>query len=175
MDLVLFALRVIVGLLFVGHGAQKLFGAFGGGGLTGTAENFEKLGLRPGRLHAIAGGSGEFLGGLLLALGLLTPFAAAALIGAMATAIWTVHMKNGPWVTKGGYEYNLVLIAVAFALAGLGAGGWSLDNALGLDMTGDVWALSALAAGLIGGALAVLSGRFYGQRRAGHPDPHPAG
>ncbi len=173
MDLVLLALRLIVGLLFVGHGAQKLFGAFGGSGIVGTAAFFEKAGLRPGRLHAIAGGSGEFFGGLLLALGLLTPFAAAALIGVMTAAIWAVHFKNGIWVTANGFEYNLVLIGVAFALAGLGAGGWSLDYAIGLDMTGDVWALAALAAGLIGGALAVLSGRMVEHREAGRQEPHP--
>src|SRR5262245_43830218 len=124
MEIGLLALRVIVGLLFAGHGAQKLFGAFGGHGLEGTAAGFDSMGLRPGRVHAFAGGAAELAGGLLLALGLLTPIAAAALIAVMTAAIVTVHLRNGLWNTNSGYEYNLVMIAVAFALAGVGAGEW---------------------------------------------------
>jgi putative oxidoreductase len=168
MNLALLVLRLVVGVLFMGHGAQKLFGWFGGGGIDGTASFFEQAGLRPGRLHAYAGGLGEFGGGLLLALGLLSPLAAAVLIGVMTAAILSVHLKNGIWATKQGYEYNLVLIAVAFAVAGLGAGKWSLDDALGLDDAGTVWALAALAAGLVGGLGAIASGRMQ------HPAPPPA-
>jgi putative oxidoreductase len=169
MDLALLVLRVVVGLLFVGHGAQKLFGSFGGGGLEGTADMFDGIGLRPGWLHARLGGTAELLGGALLALGLFTPFAAAALIGVMTSAIITVHARNGIWNTNRGYEYNLVLIAVAFALAGVGAGAWSLDNAFGFDLHGTIWAIAALAAGLLGGGGAAISGRTS----AGH-EPHPA-
>src|SRR3954469_22112274 len=97
MDLGLLVLRVVIGLLFAGHGAQKLFGAFGGGGLEGTAEMFDNIGLRPGALHARAAGTFEFMGGLLLALGLFTPFAAAALIAVMTAAVVTVHAPNGVW------------------------------------------------------------------------------
>ena len=86
MDLALFALRAVVGLLMMGHGAQKLFGSFGGHGLAGTGQFFEALGLRPGRRNATAAGVGEFGGGLLLVLGLLTPLGAAALIGVMVVA-----------------------------------------------------------------------------------------
>src|SRR5689334_15553855 len=169
MDLALLVLRVVAGLLFVGHGAQKLFGSFGGGGLEGTADMFDGIGLRPGWLHARLGGTAEFLGGALLALGLFTPFAAAALIAVMASAIVTVHAPNGIWNTNRGYEYNLVLIAVAFALAGIGAGAWSLDSAFGFHLHGVIWALAALAVGLIGGLGSVISGRTSAGRQ-----PHPA-
>jgi putative oxidoreductase len=169
MDLALLVLRLVVGLLFVGHGAQKLFGAFGGGGLEGTAGMFDNISLRPGWLHARAAGTAEFLGGVLIALGLFTPFAAAALIAVMTAAIITVHARNGIWNTNQGYEFNLVLIAAVFALAGIGAGSWSLDNAFSFDLHGVIWALGALAAGIIGGVGTVLSGRSS----AGH-EPHPA-
>ena len=159
MDLVLLVLRVVVGLLFVGHGTQKLFGWFGGHGLAGTGGFFESLGLRPGRVHAFAGGLGEAGGGLLLALGLLTPIGAAAIIGVMTVAIIVVHLSKGVWVTNGGFEYNLVLMSVAFALAGVGPGSWSLDNALGIDWASTGWALAALSAGVLGGLLAIAQGR----------------
>jgi putative oxidoreductase len=168
MDLALFALRLVVGLLFVGHGAQKLFGVFGGGGLESTTGMFDNIGLRPGWLHARAAGTAEFLGGLLIALGLFTPFAAAALIGVMVAVIITVHGPNGVWNTNKGYEFNLVLIAAGFALAGIGAGAWSLDNAFGFDLHGTIWALAALAAGIIGGVGSAISGRIS----ASH-EPHP--
>ena len=168
MDLALLVLRLVVGLLFVGHGAQKLFGAFGGGGLDRTAGMFDNIGLQPGWLHARAAGAAEFAGGALIALGLFTPFAAAALIGVMVAAIATVHAKNGIWNTNQGYEFNLVLIAAVFALAGIGAGAWSLDNAFGFDLHGVIWALAALAAGLIGGVGSVILGRTA----SGH-EPHP--
>jgi putative oxidoreductase len=171
MDLVLLVLRVVVGLLFVGHGAQKLFGWFGGHGLQGTAGFFEALGLRPGRLHAAAGGLGELGGGLLLALGLVTPIAAAVLIAVMTVAVAKVHISKGPWVSNGGYEYNLVLGSVAFALAGVGPGAWSLDHALGLDWASTGWAVVALGAGLVGGLGAVLQGRMAA---GGAPGETPA-
>jgi putative oxidoreductase len=168
MDLALIALRLVVGLLFVGHGAQKLFGVFGGGGLEGTSEMFDNIGLRPGWLHARAAGTAEFLGGALLALGLFTPFAAAALIAVMTAAVLTVHAPNGIWNTNQGYEFNLVMVAAVFALAGIGAGSWSLDNVFGFDLNGTAWAIGALVVGVIGGIGTVLSGRTA----SGHA-PHP--
>jgi putative oxidoreductase len=171
-------LRIVIGMLFIGHGAQKLFGAFGGAGPDGTAETFEKVGLRPALLHAYAAGMAELCGGLLLALGLFVPFAAAALIAVMTAAIVTVHGRNGVWVTKNGFEYNLVLIAAAFALAGAGPGSWSIDSAFGFDAVGVGWALGALAVGLLGGCMAVLSGaqvppeRTTGGRPRHDPVPH---
>ncbi len=171
MNLGLLVLRLVVGLLFMGHGAQKLFGSFGGGGIEATAGFFENVGLRPGRLHAWAGGLAEFGGGLFFALGLLTPFAAAAVIAVMTAAVITVHAKNGIWVTAQGYEYNLVLAAAVFAVAAVGAGKWSLDNAFNLDLAGSGWALAALAAGLLGGIGAVLSGRAQGSPQPTAPPP----
>jgi putative oxidoreductase len=160
MELGLLILRVVVGALLVGHGAQKLFGTFGGHGVSGTAGFFESIGLRPGKLHAIGAGTAEVTGGVLLALGLITPLAAVLLTAVMTAAILTVHLRNGVWATANGYEYNLVLIAVAFAVAAVGAGDWSLDNALGLDVAGTGWALGALGVGLLGGIGAVLSSRL---------------
>jgi putative oxidoreductase len=167
MDLAVLVLRLVVGPLFAAHGAQKLFGVLGGGGLEGTAGMFDNIGLRPGWLQARAAGTAELVGGLLIALGLFTPFAAAALIAVMVAAIVTVHAPNGIWNTNQGYEFNLVLIAAVFALAGIGAGAWSLDNALGFDLHGPIWAIAALAAGIIGGIGTVISGRIS----AGH-EPH---
>ena len=172
MDIGLLALHVIPGLLFVGHGAQKLFGVFGGHGIDGTGGFFESLGLRPGRLHATAAGLAEFGGGLLLALGLLVPLAAAVLIATMVTASLTAHRGKGVWNQNGGWELPLVFATIAFALAGAGAGDISLDNALGLDVAGIGWALGALGAGLVGGLGAVASGRLAQQ---GGSTAHPQG
>jgi putative oxidoreductase len=151
-------LRSIVGGLFVGHGLQKLAGWFGGGGLSETAKAFEGLGLRPGKVHAVAAGAGEAGGGALLAGGLFTPLAASVLSGVMITAIRTVHAPKGVWATKGGYEYNLVLLAIVFALADVGPGPWSLDEALGTRRAGLRWALAQLAAGAVGSAVAIKTG-----------------
>src|SRR5437773_1501793 len=123
--------RTTIGLLFVGHGTQKLFGWFDGGGLDGTGGFFEQLGLRPGRRHALAAGAAEAGGGLLFALGAATPLGAAAVSGSMITAIKTVHWEKGVWVSAGGYEYNLVLLAAVFGLTENGPGQWSIDGALG--------------------------------------------
>jgi putative oxidoreductase len=143
-------LRLVVGGLFVGHGVQKLFGWFDGPGLDTTAQGFEHLGLRPGRPNAIAAGAAEAGGGALLAVGLETPFAASVLVATMLTAIHRVHAKNGPWSSNGGYEYNLVLIAAALALAEVGPGALSLDAARGRERSGSGWALAALATGALG-------------------------
>jgi putative oxidoreductase len=143
-------LRIVVGGLFVGHGTQKLFGWFGGQGLDATAQGFEQLGLRPGRRNAIAAGGAEAGGGALLALGLATPVASSVLVATMLTAIYRVHGKKGPWLSNGGYEYNLVLIAAALALAEVGPGELSLDAALGRERSGSGWALAVLTVGLMG-------------------------
>ncbi len=143
-------LRLVVGGLFVGHGVQKLFGWFDGPGLDTTAQGFEHLGLRPGKPNAIAAGAAEAGGGALLAVGLETPFAASVLTATMLTAIHRVHAKNGPWTTNGGYEYNLVLIAAALALAEVGPGALSLDAARGRERSGSGWALAALVTGALG-------------------------
>ncbi len=145
-------LRLAVGGFFFGHGTQKLFGWFGGRGLDATAGTFEKLGLAPARPNALAAGAAEAGGGAALALGLATPASAAVLTATMLTAINRVHFKNGPWITEGGYEYNVVLIAAVIALTEVGPGRLSVDHALGVERSGSGWALAALLTG-VGGAL----------------------
>jgi putative oxidoreductase len=147
-------LRLAVGGFFIGHGTQKLFGWFGGHGLEGTGQFFENLGLRPGKRHALAAGAAEAGGGALLLLGAATPLAASVLIATMLTAINRVHLKNGPWATDGGYEYNVVLIAAALALAETGPGEPSVDAALGKDRHGPKAAALALVLGALGAAAA---------------------
>jgi putative oxidoreductase len=164
MELGLLVLRVVVGLLFMGHGSQKLFGMFGGYGIEGTGGFLEALGLRPGRVLAVGAGVAEVAGGALLALGLLTPFAAFLLIATMVVAIATVHWSNGVWSSEGGYEYNVVIIAALFAITATGPGDWSLDNALSIDANGTGWALASLGAGVLGGLLPVGLGRLGGTR-----------
>jgi putative oxidoreductase len=171
MDIALLVLRIVVGLGFAAHGAQKLFGWFGGHGIDGTAGFFDQIGLRPARAHAYAAGVTEFAGGLLIAVGLGVPFAAAALIAVMTAAILTVHLSNGFFAADNGYEYNLELAAAVFALAGVGAGEWALDAAFGLDLAGTAWALGALAAGILGGVAAVLSGRMLATPGSDQPSP----
>jgi putative oxidoreductase len=160
-------LRVVVGGLFMGHGLQKLTGWFEGYGLRATGESFEAMGLKPGRAHATAAGLSETAGGALIAAGLLTPLGSSLLSGTMITAIRKVHAPNGPWVSKGGYEYNLVLLAIVFAIADLGPGRLSLDEALGIRRAGLRWAIAQLLAGALGSAAAVA----IGERQ---PPPSPA-
>lgn len=121
------ALRIPVGIIFVAHGAQKLFGAFGGYGLEGTGQFFASLGLTPGYLMALLAGSAEFFGGLALLLGLLVRPAAAALAFSMVIAIFAVHIGNGLFMAKNGYEYALALLAVSVSLLISGAGRLSAD------------------------------------------------
>jgi putative oxidoreductase len=165
MSLGLLVLRLVVGLLFFGHGAQKLFGWFGGHGLSGTGAFFESMGFPQGKRQAFTAGLAEAGGGLLIALGLVTPFAAAALIAVMTVAVVKVHFQKGVWVTEGGYEYNAVLAAVVFALAGVGAGNWSLDHVLSLNLHGTGWALGALGVGILGGLLPLAEARLAASRR----------
>ncbi|MGH2858254.1 MAG: DoxX family protein [Solirubrobacteraceae bacterium] len=167
-------LRLSIGGLFVGHGTQKLFGWFGGHGLEGTGQFFEQLGLRPGRRHAMAGGVAEAGGGALIALGAATPLAASALTATMLTAIKRVHLKNGPWVSNGGYEYNLVLIAAVLALAETGPGSPSVDSARGSSMHGPKWALLALALGILGAAGANAAAGLAPEPEAAQPADEPA-
>lgn len=148
------AVRIVVGALFIGHGAQKLFGAFGDGGPEGTAQFFDSLDYRrPDLATRFAGG--ETGAGVLLVLGLLTPLAAAPIIGVMLNAIVAAHLPNGIWNTAGGYKYPLTLATVAAALGFTGPGVAAVDAAVGL-MAGLAWGPIALLLG-IGGGLAVLT------------------
>jgi putative oxidoreductase len=151
--------RATIGAIFFAHGTQKLFGWFGGHGLDGTGKAFDSIGLRPGRRQALIAGASEAGGGTLLGLGLLTPVGAAAVIGVMNEAVRTVHLDKGFFVTNGGYEFNLILAASAFALADHGPGPWSLDHKLGLRLNGPLWALGALGAGLAGPRLVAALAR----------------
>lgn len=126
MDLGLLIIRLIIGLLFIGHGAQKLFGMFGGYGLKGTGGWLESIGVKPGVFMAFMAGASEFVGGLLFAAGVLTWVGAILIIITMVVGIATVHGKNGLWATANGYEYNLVLIAVAVGVALSGPGAYVL-------------------------------------------------
>ncbi|WP_138753916.1 DoxX family protein [Paenibacillus sinopodophylli] len=123
----LLIVRLVVGLLFVGHGAQKLFGWFGGYGPKGTGGWLESIGVKPGVAMAVVAGLMELVSGLLFAAGLLTPLAAVLIVMTMLVAIVKVHGQNGLWATANGYEYNLVLLAIAIGVALTGAGEYSID------------------------------------------------
>ncbi|MFD8288085.1 DoxX family membrane protein [Streptomyces lavendulae] len=155
MDTGLLVLRLLVGLLVAGHGVQKISMHLGGKGLDGGACEFRADGFRGGTLTALAAGGGQIGSGLLLALGLLTPLAATGAIGVMTVAL-TVKWPNGLWVQNDGYEYPLVLIGAAAALAATGPGAWSLDNALGLSTYPLWWTALVLAAGVGSGLLTRL-------------------
>ena len=152
MDVGLLLLRLLIGLTMAAHGSQKLFGAFGGGGLRGTAAFLEALGFRPGRRHAEIAGATELASGLALAAGLLTPLAAAAFVGVMAVAAIAAHGGKGFFITRGGWEYCLVLGGVAVGLAFTGPGVWSLDHLLGFGGGSVLWGLFAFVAGMAGAA-----------------------
>lgn len=132
-DFGLLILRLVVGLLLAGHGAQKLFGMFGGYGLKGTSGWLSSIGLRPAGLWALLAGLSEFGGGVLVALGLLTPLGAVGIATSMLMAILVAH-RGKLWVTEGGMEYNLVLIAAAAALVFTGPGQFSFDAVFGLNV-----------------------------------------
>ena len=123
-------LRVPIGLILAAHGAQKLFGWFGGNGLAGTAQWLSSMGMEPGLLMAILAGGAEFFGGLALVLGLLTRPAALVAAFTMLVAIFSVHISNGLFAADGGYEYALVLMVALLALTVQGGGSLSLDKAL---------------------------------------------
>jgi putative oxidoreductase len=158
MDIGLLLLRMTLGLTLAAHGAQKLFGWFGGYGLDGTGRGLEALGFAPGRRHALSAGVVEAGGGLLLALGLLTPVAAAVVVAVMIVAAVSVHLKQGFFITSGGFEYNLILGAAGLSLAFTGPGRLSVDALVGLDLAGAGWGALALIVGL-GGAAIQLAGR----------------
>lgn len=121
-------LRLTAGIIFMAHGAQKLFGWFGGYGLEGTGQWMASIGLTPGYLMALAAGSAEFFGGLFILIGLLTRFSAVALAFTMVVAIFSVHIGNGLFMSNNGYEFSLALLGISLALAIKGAGKYGIDN-----------------------------------------------
>lgn len=124
------ALRIPAGIIFMAHGAQKLFGSFGGYGLEGTGQWMASIGLEPGYLMALAAGSAEFFGGIALLIGLLTRPAALVLAITMLVAILTVHLPHGLFMSNNGYEFGLALLAISVALVFNGGGKLSVDNKL---------------------------------------------
>jgi putative oxidoreductase len=130
------ALRIPVGLIFAAHGAQKLFGWFGGYGLAGTGQFFDSVGLSPGTLMALLAGGAEFFGGLALVVGLLVRPAAASLAVAMLVAILAVHGSKGFFLASNGYEYALALFTASLSLLISGAGRFSLDRGLAAGQVG---------------------------------------
>jgi putative oxidoreductase len=147
-DLGVLTVRVTVGGLLAGHGAQKLFGSFGGYGLEGTAGWLESLGFKPGKQWAMLSGASELGGGLMTALGLFHPVGPISTIGAMSVATRHMHWGKPIWVTEGGAELPITNIAVALALATVGPGRFSLDRLFGIRVPADVALVSAAAVAL---------------------------
>jgi putative oxidoreductase len=154
----LLLLRIVVGLIFVGHGSQKLFAWFGGGGPDGTAQFFASVGYRRPRLMAVVAGLSELGGGLLLATGFLTPLASFLIAAVMLNAIVTVVFPRG---FLGGYEFELTLLTVAVALAATGPGEISIDDALGWadNISGIAWGSLILAAAIVTSIVTTTLGR----------------
>ena len=156
-DLALLALRCVVGAVMLAHGVNHVIG---GGRIAGTARWFESLGMRPGRLHAWLASGTEVAAGTLLVLGLLTPVAAAGVVGVLVVAWITNHLGNGFFIFRPGegWEYVMSLTVVAIAIGALGPGSWSLDDALDLDDLAGVQGLVLTAALGLGGAAVLLLG-----------------
>lgn len=153
----LLILRVVIGPVFAYHGYAKITK---GGKLAGTAAWFDGMGMRPGHLHARAAAFGELATGACLTLGFLTTFAGLGLVGLMSVAYWTVHRGKGLLITGSGWEYLLVLATVGVGLATIGAGEYSLDHAIGIDLNGN----TGLGISLIGGlamAFGLLSVAYH--------------
>jgi len=166
LDLGLLVLRAVTGLVLVAHGSQKLFGWFGGFGPRGTATYLAGLGFRSGLLFALLAGLAESGGGLLLALGLLTPLAVTAVVGAMLVVAVAGHAAHGFWSHNGGFELPLLYGVIGAAIGVAGPGAFALDTVLGLSLSGLVWGGAAAALGVLGGTLA-LATRCPSARAAG--------
>jgi putative oxidoreductase len=154
----LLILRLVVGLTLAGHGAQKLFGWWGGSGMKGWTGMVGKLRIRPALAWAWVAALAEFAGGLLVALGLLFPIGSLAIAGSMLVAIATVHLAKGFWVTKGGYEFNLLILASVIALALTGPGKYSLDQLFGIRLPEPATLLVGAVA-VAAGVIATLASR----------------
>lgn len=155
----LLVLRLIFGIVMAAHGAQKLFGWFGGYGLTGTGGFLESLGFRPGRFFAFAAGASEFAGGLLIAAGLFGPVGPALVLATMIVAAITVHWQHGLFATSNGIEVPLLYAAAAIAIGLTGPGSLSLDALLRIETSLAVNAAILTAAALGGFANLALRHR----------------
>ncbi len=154
----LLVLRLVIGLVVAAHGAQKLFGWWGGPGMTGWTGAMTRMRIRPAAAWAWMSALAELGGGLLFALGFLSPLGSMAIAGSMLVAIALVHLPKGFWVSKGGYEFNLSLIAVVIAIALTGPGALSLDALFGIRPPEPVTVIVA-AVLVIAGVAAALLGR----------------
>jgi putative oxidoreductase len=163
MEVGIFIIRLVVGGLLIAHGTQKLFGWFGGHGPEGTGGFMETLGMRPGMPMALTAGTAEALGGLLLVLGLFTPFAVVLIASTMFVAAMTAHRGKDVFAQNGGFELPLINATVAIGLAFDGAGKWSLDNAIGWDVSGIAWGIGAAVLAALGGLAAIGYGRRHGR------------
>jgi putative oxidoreductase len=159
MDIALLLLRLTVGLALAAHGTQKLFGWFGGPGLSATRQFFTVLGFPPGRRPALMAALGETASGAFLAVGFATPVAVAVVVSVMLVAIVTVHLGKGFFAQNGGYEYPLVLVVAALTLAFTGPGSLSIDAVVGLQRSGGFSGMAASVAGLVAGSTALLEWR----------------
>jgi putative oxidoreductase len=164
-------LRLVVGVTMIAHGWNH---AFGGGKLPGTARWFESIGIRPGRVHALAATVTELGAGALLVLGLLTPLAAAGVVGTMVVALVANHARNGFFIFRPGegYEYVLMITLVSCAIGALGAGGWSVDHAVRFGAPG--WAGLAIAALAGAGGAALLLATSWRPGPAASPASAPS-
>jgi putative oxidoreductase len=165
METGLLLIRAVLGLGLAAHGVQKLSGWFGGYGIAGTGDMFDKLGFRPGRLMAAVAGFGELAGGLALAAGAVTPLASGVVIATMLVAILGVHVSKGFFSQNGGYELPLLYATGAAGIAFAGPGQLSVDALLGVSLAGGSWGLVAIALGVVG-ALPPLLARQARQARA---------
>jgi putative oxidoreductase len=145
--------RLIFGLVMAAHGSQKLFGWFGGYGIAGTGGFFETIGFRPGKFFAFAAGLGEFLGGLLIAFGLLGPIGPALMLSVMIVAAVSLHLKGGLFAQNNGIELPLLYSAAAIAFALTGFGAYSLDAILGIAT---IWSPAVIWSALAIGVAAAL-------------------
>ncbi|MEA2499725.1 MAG: putative oxidoreductase [Actinomycetota bacterium] len=166
MDLGLLLLRAALGVLIAAHGAQKLFGWFGGFGIEGTGGWLESMGFKPAKLQAAVVGLSEFGGGLLIGAGLLTPLGALAVAGVMFVATISVHWTKGFFNGTGGFEFNFLIYFAAVALAFIGPGRYSLDHAFGWHLAGTEWGLVALLGSVAAGTLVLAMRKPAPQAKA---------
>ncbi|TMG60642.1 MAG: DoxX family protein [Chloroflexi bacterium] len=153
----LLILRLVIGLILAAHGAQKLFGWFGGPGMTGWTGAMNRMRIRPATPWAWMSALAEFVGGIGLALGLLFPLPSAAIAGSMLVAIALVHLPKGFFVSKGGYEFNLAIIASVAALALTGPGSVSLDSAVGIHLPEPISVIVVTILVLVGVGVALVT------------------
>ncbi|MEY2473923.1 MAG: putative oxidoreductase [Actinomycetota bacterium] len=168
-DMALLIIRVVAGTTLAAHGAQKLFGWFGGHGIDGTGAFLQSMGFP--RVHAWLAALTEFGGGLAHALGLLTPLAGAAVAGVMLVAIAVAHWKNGFFSMSGGFEFPLVLATAGIAIAFSGPGAWSLDHLFGWSLGGTEWGVAAIGLAVISSAAIVGMRSVRMERGSGREVP----